>query len=118
MKAIKFLSVMLLLVAASVCTSSCSKDDDEDVVDYADVVSGIYTGKLTVNNQVIQDAYVVSVSKVSSKVVTVNAAFFEEGSENYNVEQEGDQYLFKSEKFHNALIYSRMKSQTAFIRSK
>ena len=29
MKAMKFLSVVLLLVAASVCVSSCNKDDDE-----------------------------------------------------------------------------------------
>lgn len=29
MKAMKFLSVVLLLVAASICVSSCNKDDDE-----------------------------------------------------------------------------------------
>ena len=112
MKAIKFLSVMLLLVAASVCTSSCNKDDEEDVIDYADVVSGVYTGKLTSNNQVIQDAYVVSISKVSSKVVTVSAAFFNEGSENYNVEQEGDQYVFKSEPSVNINITVSGKTLT------
>ena len=112
MKAIKFLSVMLLLVAASVCTSSCNKDEEEDVIDYADVLSGVYTGKLSSNNQVIQDAYVVSISKVSSKVVTVSAAFFNEGSENYNVEQEGDQYVFKSESSVNINITVSGKTLT------
>ena len=112
MKAIKFLSVVLFLVATSVCVSSCSKDDEEDVVDYAEAVSGVYTGKLTVNNQVIQDAYVVSVSKVASKVVTVSAAFFDEGSENYNVEQQGDQYLFTSESSVNINISVSGKTLT------
>ena len=44
------------------------------------------------------DAYVVTVTKVSSSVVKVTADFYtDNGSENYNVTKEGNQYILSSE---------------------
>ena len=90
MKTMKFLPMLLITLAMSICMVSCSDDDDKDPAnqDYAEQVSGVYTGQLSVNNTVIQDAYVVRVSRISSTVVQVSAEFFEDGHENYNVSYE------------------------------
>ena len=60
--------------------------------------AGVYTGKLKVGTNVTADAYVVTVTKVSSSVVKVTADFYtDNGSENYNVTKEGNQYILSSE---------------------
>ena len=95
MKTMKYLSMLLIMVAMSVCATSCGDDDDPaSESDYASAVAGIYTGKLTVNNTVVEDAYVVTVSKVSSTVARVDADFYNDGGQNYNIKKEGGQYLF------------------------
>lgn len=85
---------------------SCSNDDDKDPAnqDYAEQVSGVYTGQLSVNNTVIQDAYVVRVNRISSTVVQVSANFFEDGFENYNVSYENGQYILSSASSYNITI--------------
>ena len=111
MKTVKYLSMMLFMVVASVCFSACG-DDDESPSDLAEAVSGVYTGKLTVNNSTVEDAYVVSVSKISSTVVHVTAEFFEDGGENYNIRQDGSQYIFSSESSSNITISVTGKSMS------
>lgn len=113
MKTMKYLSMMLIMVAMSVCMTSCGDDDDDDpVTDYAGQVAGVYTGKLTVNNTVIEDAYVVTVSKISSTVVSVMAEFYDKGVENYNVKYSSGQYLFTSETSSNITISVTAKTMT------
>lgn len=108
MKKINYLSLLFSVIILSFSAISCSKDNG----DYASAVSGIYTGKLSVNNTVIEDAYVVSVNRISSTVVSVSAKFYPEGSENYNVEYSNGQYLFKSETSNNITINVIGKNMT------
>ena len=66
--------------------------------DFSASIAGVYTGKLKVGTNVTADAYVVTVTKVSSSVVKVTADFYtDNGSENYNVTKEGNQYILSSE---------------------
>lgn len=109
MKAMKYLSMALLMLVTSVCMFSCS-DDDDAPTDYAEAVSGVYTGKLTVDNYVVEDAYPVTVSKISSTVVRISADFFSDGGENYNVVYEGNRYLFQSDSSSNISITVTGKS--------
>ena len=106
MKTMKFLPMLLITLAMSICMVSCSDDDDKDPAnqDYAEQGSGVYTGQLSVNNTVIQDAYVVRVSRISSTVVQVSAEFFEDGHENYNVSYENGQYILSSASSYNITI--------------
>lgn len=104
MKTMKYLSMLLMLLVFSIGMVSCSNDDNEPTGDYASEVAGIYTGKLSVNNTVIEDAYVVRVDKISSKVVRVNAEFYQDGYENYNVSYVNGQYVFESETSVNITI--------------
>ena len=62
----------------------------------ADAVAGIYSGKLSYGTDVLQDAYVVRVVKVTSSVVTIYADFMS-GSKNYNVELRNGIYIINSE---------------------
>lgn len=113
MRTMKCLSMLLMMVALSVCMVSCGSDDDEDVIaDYAGQVSGVYTGKLTLDNTVIEDAYVVTIDKISSSVVKVSAEFYSGGSANYNVTYSNGQYLFQSESSSGITISVTGKSVT------
>ena len=101
----KYLSMLLIMVAMSVCMVSCGDDDDPaSDSDYGSAVAGVYTGKLTVNNTVVEDAYVVTVTRVSSTVARVSADFYSDGGSNYNIKKEGGQYLFSSESSSNITI--------------
>lgn len=74
--------------------SSCDKDDDEKS-DLASSVSGIYTGKLSIGSTVIEDAYVVMITKISSTIVRVDADFYADGHKNYNVKDAGSQIVLE-----------------------
>ena len=67
--------------------------------DFSASIAGVYTGKLKVGTNVTADAYVVTVTKsYLSSVVKVTADFYtDNGSENYNVTKEGNQYILSSE---------------------
>jgi hypothetical protein len=112
MKKFNFLSMVLcaLILSASLvgCTRASDKeelppDPDPVPVDYGTAVSGTYIGKLKMDNEVIEDAYVVKVIRIASKAVTVAADFYPrtsgggQGSANYNVSLDGTQYIFSSE---------------------
>lgn len=99
----KYFSLLLAMVAMSMCMVSCG-DDDSAASDYAAQVAGVYTGQLTTNGTVVEDAYVVNVAKISSTVVQVSANFFSTGSENYNVSYVNGQYEFTSESSVNITI--------------
>lgn len=99
MKMLKNLfSVFCFLFAINLAFTSCSsKEDVEEISDYATQVQGVYTGKLYVDNTVIEDPYYITIARISSTVVTVAAEFYDDGMENYNVEYSNDQYYLKSD---------------------
>ena len=99
MKKVKFLGLMLAMLVASMSFVGCSDDKDDEILDFASQVAGVYTGKLKVDSRVIEDAYVVTVTKISSTVVKVTANFYSSStnnSENFNVEKTGSLYIFTS----------------------
>ena len=95
MKQFRILSMLMIVLISSLSFVSCGDDDDETSGDFSASIAGVYTGKLKVGTA---DAYVVTVTKVSSSVVKVTADFYtDNGSENYNVTKEGNQYILSSE---------------------
>lgn len=97
MKQFRILSMLMIVLISSLSFVSCG-DDDETSGDFSASIAGVYTGKLKVGTNVTADAYVVTVTKVSSSVVKVTADFYtDNGSENYNVTKEGNQYILSSE---------------------
>lgn len=103
MNRFKFLLTLAFAVISCVSFVSCSDDDDNLNQDMASQVAGVYTGKLTINDEVIEDAYVVTVTRINSTVVSVSAKFLNE-SENYNIVYENGQYKFKSATINNINI--------------
>lgn len=104
MNRFKFLLTLAFAVISCVSFVSCSDDDDDNLnQDMASQVAGVYTGQLTVNEEVIADAYVVTVTRISSSVVSVSAKFLDE-DENYNIVYENGQYKFKSATINNINI--------------
>jgi rhs element vgr protein len=81
---------------------SCSKDIDSPSDDSA-AVAGVYTGQLMYGTEVTEDAYVVSVTKISSNVVSVHADFFD-GSVNFNVQKTASGYNLVSSTVYNIQI--------------
>ena len=95
MKQFRILSMLMIVLISFV---SCGFVFDESCGDFSASIAGVYTGKLKVGTNVTADAYVVTVTKVSSSVVKVTADFYtDNGSENYNVTKEGNQYILSSE---------------------
>jgi hypothetical protein len=110
MKKFNFLSMVLYALIISTLSGGCTRSNDNedlppdpDPVDFGTAVSGVYIGKLKMDNQVVEDAYVVTVTRIASKVAKVAADFYPQtsgggqGSANYNIEQVGSQYVFTSE---------------------
>lgn len=90
---LKFLSWMFILLF-TVSLSSC-KDDDDESVELADVVSGVYVGKLQSGGLDLDDAYRVEIVRVSSTAVELVADFIGSGAI-FNVEQAGSQYILRN----------------------
>ena len=89
MKQFRILSMLMIVLISSLSFVSCGDDDDETSGDFSASIAGVYTGKLKVGT---------NVTKVSSSVVKVTADFYtDNGSENYNVTKEGNQYILSSE---------------------
>lgn len=97
MKQFRILSMLMIVLISSLSFVSCGDDDDETSGDFSASIAGVYTGKLKVGTNVTADAYVVTVTKISSSVVKVTADFYTNGSKNYNVTKEGNQYILSSE---------------------
>lgn len=105
MKLFKYASLLLIMVAMCIGMTACSEENEPEVsTDYAGAVAGVYTGKLSVNSTVIEDAYVVRVDRISSTVARVSADFYSSGYENYNISYVNGQYLFGSESSVNITI--------------
>ena len=86
--------MLMIVLISSLSFVSCGDDDDETSGDFSASIAGVYTGKLKVGTNVTADAYVVTVTNV----VKVTADFYtDNGSENYNVTKEGNQYILSSE---------------------
>lgn len=71
MKQFRILSMLMIVLISSLSFVSCGDDDDETSGDFSASIAGVYTGKLKVGTNVTADAYVVTVTKVSSSVVKV-----------------------------------------------
>ena len=71
MKQFRILSMLMIVLISSLSFVSCGDDDDETSGDFSASIAGVYTGKLKVGTNVTADAYVVTVTKVSSTQITV-----------------------------------------------
>lgn len=92
------------LVCASVLflATGCNKEDTPQGSDYGKNIAGVYTGKLLYGVEIIEDAYVVTLSRVTSTVVTMYAPFFgTDMSANFNIEKEGNVYSLISATVYN-----------------
>ncbi|MCM1107584.1 MAG: hypothetical protein NC388_00865 [Clostridium sp.] len=113
MKTIKFLSWMFVALITSFVMAGCSNDDDESqagvtetVIDLSDAVSGVYSGKLSMGSEVVNDAYIVTITRVTSTAVHVKANFFGEDPVVFNVEKLGNQYvLTNTSNYNNVSMY-------------
>lgn len=102
-KTFKFLGWMFVVLLTSVSFASCSDDDDEG--DLADIVAGTYAGKLESGGNSVDDAYLVTLTRVTSTVVKVSAGFFDEEPA-FNVENTGGQYkLVNTSNYSNVTMY-------------
>ena len=81
--------MLMIVLISSLSFVSCGDDDDETSGDFSASIAGVYTGKLKVGTNVTADAYVVTVTKADF--------YTDNGSENYNVTKEGNQYILSSE---------------------
>ena len=79
MKQFRILSMLMIVLISSLSFVSCGDDDDETSGDFSASIAGVYTGKLKVGTNVTADFYT------------------DNGSENYNVTKEGNQYILSSE---------------------
>ena len=70
-------------------------------LDLADRVAGAYSGKLTLGSEVLEDAYIIKVTKLTSTTVSVDAPFFGGEKYNFNLEQQGNQILFTNSTMQN-----------------
>ena len=94
----KKLFVVLMAIVTLLTVASCKKD--EEVTDYGTAVAGVYTGKLMYGTQTVEDAYVVTITRISSTVVSMYANFLN-GSANFNVSKNGSVYSLVSETEYN-----------------
>lgn len=107
MKTIKYFSTLIMLIFISVSIVSCGKDEENNdpSISTADAVAGVYTGQLSYNGEIVEDAYVVTVTKISSSVVHLNANFYgNSGGENFNVVYSNGQYIISSATAYNITI--------------
>lgn len=92
----RFLSKILIAILGITLFAACEKDDS----DFGKEVSGTYTGQLKYGTEIREDAYVVTVSRVSNDVVSMSAKFLD-GSKNFNVEKVTNGYNLYSETVYN-----------------
>lgn len=123
MKNFRLLAILMAAVTfSSIFTfTSCNKDEDKEnslytdsIVGNADAgtyVSGTYTGKLVSGGEVIRDAYVVTITRISSSMVKVNADLFN-GSVNFNVSSSNGQYILSNSEYSQVNISIQGKSLT------
>lgn len=102
MKKIKSLILALVGAACLFLTASCDKEEGQSSTDFGRAVAGVYTGKLLYGTEIIEDAYVVRLNRVSSTVVTMYADFFgDDLSANFNISKDGNVYSLYSATVYN-----------------
>lgn len=108
---VKCVSVLLMVLAMGLvsCGSDSSDDsgkDDNPVVTLADRVAGTYSGRLMLGTDVREDAYIVTVTKLTDNTVKVAARFFgDAGSENFNLSESSNQIVFTNSTISNFSMY-------------
>jgi len=96
---------LLVMLVMSIASIGCSSDDNDDpVLDSGTMVSGTYTGQLKYGDEVVSDAYVVTIARISSSVASVNAKFFSEAV-NFNVALSNGQYVLTNSNYPNISIH-------------
>jgi len=90
--------MMLMLVPLSL--TSCSDKNDDGPSDYASEIAGVYSGKLT-SGTWEKSPYVVSIYRVSSTVVSVDADFLENNMEKFSIEYSNGTYSLSSSTHSN-----------------
>ncbi len=107
----KYVSILLMVLTVGLV--SCGSDDSGNsgtdanpVVTLADRVTGTYSGRLMLGGEVRQDAYIVTVTKLTDKTVKVSANFFgDKGEENFNLSESSNQILFTNSTISNFSMY-------------
>ena len=107
----KYVSILLMVLTVGLV--SCGSDDSGNsgtdanpVVTLADRVTGTYSGRLMLGGEVRQDAYIVTVTKLTDKTVKVSAKFFgDKGEENFNLSESSNQILFTNSTISNFSMY-------------
>lgn len=106
---LKRLFAAIILILSLSFITGCEKSNQPKTA--ADAVAGIYSGKLSYGAEVLQDAYVVRIVKMTSNVVTIYADFLN-GSKNYNVVPRSGIYVISSETDPNITASVSGKSLT------
>ncbi len=98
MKKINFVAIIIALFGLSFSLSSCGEDDKENLnPDNASAISGTYIGKLSYGTMLVEDAYIVAISRLSSNVVSMSADFLGSEEFRYNIIKEGNVYSLVNE---------------------
>lgn len=71
----------------------------------ADLVEGTYSGRLTLGEEVLEDAYIIKIKKLTDNTVAVNAQFFGDGDINFNLSLSGNQIAFTNATLSNFNMY-------------
>ena len=96
---------MMLLVSTPAFVSCSSDKDDEPEQNYAAYIVGVYTGSLTSGNEVLDDAYVVKIDRISDKMVSMEAKFFPDDEPvNFNVSYNNKVYTLSTSNIHNMTV--------------
>lgn len=104
------LMAVVMAVTLSVGLASCGDDKKDDkpeptpdpvVLSLADMVSGTYSGRLTLGDEVKADAYIIDITKLTSTTVAVKAKFFGDDPMNFNLSQVNGLVIFSNATLSN-----------------
>lgn len=90
-------------VSATIAINQDGDDDDDD--DLATRASGIYVGKLTSGGEIVNDAYKITITRLNSTSVEVDAAFFGGDPVNFNVSESQGQLLLTNANYSEINMY-------------
>ena len=105
-KSLKIFAFLMMLLVSTPAFVSCSSDkDDEPEQNYAAYIVGVYTGSLTSGNEVLDDAYVVKINRISDKMVSMEAKFFPDDEPvNFNVSYNNKVYTLSTSNVNNMTV--------------
>ena len=96
----------LYLTAGDATATVTVYQQGKGIVSLADQVSGTYSGRLTLGEEVLEDAYIVRVTKLTDNTVAVKANFFGDDDMNFNLIQSGSQIAFSNATLSNFSMYA------------